>query len=166
MKSRAAPGYWYFAVSHAILIMNLMLRARTLSGVPRDITVWEAHYGQRPNVGELLLGPFGCLAYLILTKETGQRKGMSTYWGVRTIPGIYLGCEVNPHTMVYHHIITDDKTIFSSPNRIKPVPDVYPMRLQLESSPYFGLIPQPEDERDQALLSNGLSSTVKIERMM
>ena len=62
-----------------ILIMNLMLRARTLSGVPRDITVWEAHYGQRPNVGELLLGPFGCLAYLILTKETRQRKGMSTY---------------------------------------------------------------------------------------
>ena len=28
------------------------------------------------------------------------------------------------------------------------------MRLQLESSPYFGIIPQPEDERDQALLSN------------
>ncbi len=24
--------------------------ARTLSGVPRDITVCEAHYGQRPNV--------------------------------------------------------------------------------------------------------------------
>jgi hypothetical protein len=131
------PGYWYFAVSHAILIMNLMLRARTPSGVPRDITVWEAHYGQRPNVGELLLGPFGCLAYLILTKETRQRKGMSTFWGVRAIPGIYLGCEVNPRTMVYHHIITDGKTIFSSPNRIKTVPDVYPMRLQLESSPYF-----------------------------
>jgi hypothetical protein len=34
------PGYWFFAVSHAILIMNLMLRARTQSGVPRDITVW------------------------------------------------------------------------------------------------------------------------------
>jgi hypothetical protein len=68
------PGYWYFAVSHAILIMNLLLRARTFSGVPRDITVWEAHYGQHPNVGELLLGPFGCLAYLILTKETRQRK--------------------------------------------------------------------------------------------
>ena len=93
------------------------------------------HYGQRPNVGELLLGLFGCLAYLILTKETRQRKGMSTYWGVRAIPGIYLGCEVNPHTMVYHHIITDGKTIFSSPNRIKTVPDVYPMRLHLESSP-------------------------------
>jgi hypothetical protein len=79
---------------------------------------------------------------------------MSTYWGVRAIPGIYLGYEVNPRTMVYHHIITDGKTIFSSPNRIEPVPDVYPMRLHLESSPYFGLIPQPEDERDQALLSN------------
>ncbi len=50
---------WYFAVSHAILIMNLMLRARTLSGVSRDITVWETHYGHRPNVGEFLLGPFG-----------------------------------------------------------------------------------------------------------
>jgi hypothetical protein len=105
-------------------------------------------------VGELLIGPFGCLAYLILTKEARQRKGMSTYWGVRAIPGIYLGCEVNPRTMVYHHIITDGKTIFSSPNRIKTVPDVYPMRLQLESSPHFGLVPQPEDERDQALLSN------------
>jgi hypothetical protein len=44
---------------------------------------------------------------------------MSTYWGVRVIPGIYQGCEVNPSTMVYHHIITDGKTIFSSPNRIK-----------------------------------------------
>ena len=28
------------------------------------------------------------------------------------------------------------------------------MRLQQQSSPYLGLIPQPEDERDQALLSN------------
>jgi hypothetical protein len=70
------PGYWYFAVSNAILIMNLMLRTRNVSGVSRDITVWETHHGQRPNVGELLLGPFGCLAYLILTKETRQRKGM------------------------------------------------------------------------------------------
>ena len=44
--------------------------------------------------------------------------------------------------MVYHHIITDGK----KPNRNKPVPDVYPVRLQLESSPYFGLVPQTEDD--------------------
>ncbi len=107
------------------------------------------------NVGELLLGPFGCLSYLILTKETRQRKGMSTYWGVRAIPGIYLGCEVNPHTMVYHHIIADDKTIFSSPNRIKSVSDVYPMRLQLKSS--------PEDNKTCILLAeNESSSSVDI----
>jgi hypothetical protein len=136
---------------NAILIMNLMLRARTLSGVPRDITVWETHYGHRPNVEELLLGPFGCLTYLILTKETRQRKGMSTYWGVKAIPGIYLGCEVNPRTMVYHHIITDGKTIFSSPNRIKPVPDVYPMRLHLESS--------PEDNKAWILLTENENSS-------
>jgi hypothetical protein len=145
------PGYWYFAVSHAILIMNLMLRVRTLSGVPHDITVWETHYGQRPNVGEVLLGPFGYLSYLILTKETRQRKGISNYWGVRAMPGINLGCEVNPRTMVYHHIITDGKTIFSSPNRIKPVPDVYPMRLQLESS--------PEDNKTCILLEENESSS-------
>jgi hypothetical protein len=28
------------------------------------------------------------------------------------------------------------------------------MRLELESSPYFGLIPPPQDEGDQTLLSN------------
>jgi hypothetical protein len=143
-----------------------MLRARTLIGVPRDITVWEAHYGQRPNVGELLLGPFGCLAYLILTKETRQRKGMSTYWGERAIPGIYLGCEVNPHTMDYHHIITDGKTIFSSPNRIKPVPDVYPMRLQLNHHRTLDSYHNRKMSAIKHYCRMWLSSTVKIERMM
>ncbi len=107
VESRAASRLLVFCcLSHAILIMNLMLRARTLSGVSRDI--------------ELLLG-------------------------------IYLGCEVNPRTMLYHHIITDGKTIISSPNRMKPVPDVHPMRLQLESS--------PEDNKACILLTENESSS-------
>ena len=53
--------------------------------------------------------------------------------------------------MVYHHIITDGKTIFSSPNIIKPVSDIYPMRLQLESS--------TEDNKACILLAENESSS-------
>jgi hypothetical protein len=60
--------------------------------------------------------------------------------------------------------LSTGKTIFSSPNRIKTVPDVYPMRLQLESTP------DSYHNRKMSAIKHycrmWLSNTAKIERMM
>jgi hypothetical protein len=46
---------------------------------------------------------------------------------VRAIGGIYLGPEICPKTgVIYHHLMTDGRTIFSTPYNIKVIPDVFP----------------------------------------
>ena len=51
---------------------------------------------------------------------------MSSSFGVRAIGGVYLGPEICPKTGVFHHLMTDGRTIFSTPHNIKVIPDVFP----------------------------------------
>ena len=148
-KAGTPTSYWYYALAHAALILNMVTRARGEHGVARDVTVWEAHYGQRPNVSDKLIGPWGCLAYLILTREQRDKKGLSSHWGVRAIPGIYIGCYVNPQTLVFRHLITDGVTVFASANRVKTVGDVYPLRIMTTPGPQ---IPRPDDADDDEMI--------------
>ena len=135
MMSRAGVhvGWWHHAVRHAVLITNLMLLTTSSKedGSLVSMTVWEKHFSTRPNITDYLIAPFGCLCYLILSKEQRQQRGLSSHWGVRSIQGLYLGCRVNPKTGIYTHIITDGRSIFGSPNAIKPVVDAFPMRWTL-----------------------------------
>ena len=109
--------FCFFAICHAVLVCNLILREKkTDPGCRREVTVWKRCYGVRPTVTQYLLAPFGCLAYLILSAEERQERGYSKHWGVRSIPGIYLGCYCHPQTLVYSHFITDGRSIFSSSN--------------------------------------------------
>ena len=86
----------------------------------------KAHFGEKPDLQRILLGPFGSLAYLILTEEQRKARGLSSSFGVRAIAGVYLGPVVCPKTGVFHHLITDGKTIFSSPHNVRIIPDVFP----------------------------------------
>ena len=95
-------------------------------GVKRPQTAYEAHFSEKPDVGRLFPGPFGALSYLILSEEQRAARSYTSSLGVRAIAGIYLGCEVDPKSGTYHHLITDGRSIFSSPNRIKVIPDVFP----------------------------------------
>ena len=122
-------SFWHFALSHAVLISNLCLLASGKNDSYLKMSVWERHYGEKPDVGRYLLGPFGCLCYLILTEEQRRDRNLSKHFGIRSIAGLYLGTWVNPESGVYHHIVTDGRTPFASPNCARCVPDVYPMKL-------------------------------------
>ena len=138
-------GWWHHAVRHAVLITNLMLLTSSLAddGSLKSMTVWEKHFGVRPNITDYLIAPFGCLCYLVLSKEQRQQKGLSSHWGVRSIQGLYIGCRVNPKTGVYSHLITDGRSIFASPNAVKPVVDAFPMRWTLNKE--LPIIPRSDD---------------------
>ena len=145
--------FWYFAIQHAALVTNLVLPARDNAGEELPITIWEAEYGAEPDIDRYLLGPFGCLSYLILTEEQRRAKGLCKHFGIRSIAGVYLGCTVDVNG-TYRHLVCDGLNLFTSPSLVRAVPDVYPMRLQkLENG-----IPRPMDmaEDDENKLNLGV----------
>ena len=127
----APAAFWFLALVHAVLICNLILPARDKDGKKLNKTKWENHFGVKPRVQDFLLGPWGCLAYLVLTEEQRKARKLCTHFGVRAIGGIYLGTVCDPVTHVYKHLISDGRSIFSTTSNIKIVGDVYPLRLQL-----------------------------------
>jgi hypothetical protein len=139
LQSGLSVRFWYHALQHAVLIYNLLSVARDENDEKLHCTVWEYHYGTKPVLQNLLLGPFGCLAYLVLSEEQRQARGLSGHFGIRALAGVYLGCVSNPDTGVFDHLITDGRSIFSSPYQVKCIPDVYPMKFS--SSRAQSLIP-------------------------
>ena len=119
----------FFAIVHAVLICNLILPARDKDGKKLNKTKRENHFGVKPRVQDFLLGPWGCLAYLILTEEQRKARKLCTHFGVRAIGGIYLGTVCDSVTHVYKHLISDGRSIFSTTSNIKIVGNVYPLRL-------------------------------------
>jgi hypothetical protein len=128
--------WWFLAIKHAVLITNLILlesvepESNKAKGIERRRSVWEAHYGEPACLESYLLGPFGCLAFLILTAEQRRARGLSGHFGDRSLQGLYLGCQVDGSSGVFKHLFTDGRTIFATPHALKVVPDVYPLRLQ------------------------------------
>jgi len=117
----APAAFWVFAIVYAVLICNLILPARDKDGKKLNKTKWENHFGVKPRVQDFLLGPWGCLAYLILTEEQRKARKLCTHFGVRAIGGIYLGTVCDPVTHVYKHLISDGRSIFSTTSNIKIV---------------------------------------------
>ena len=145
-RAGMAIGWWYHALKFAVTVTNIvnMVTDDTDQIVTVDgkdgkgedakipMTAWEMHFGEKPRLQEILLGPFGSLAYLILSEEQRRARGQSGSFGVRAIVGLYLGPEVDAKTGVYHHLVTDGKTIYASPNNVKIIPDVYPAEFSPE----------------------------------
>jgi hypothetical protein len=128
--------WWFLAIKHAVLITNLILlesvepESNKAKGIERRRSAWEAHYGEPACLESYLLGPFGCLAFLILTAEQRRARGLSGHFGDRSLQGLYLGCQVDGSSGVFKHLFTDGRTIFATPHALKVVPDVYPLRLE------------------------------------
>ena len=145
-RAGMAIGWWYHALKFAVTVTNIINMVTDDSdqqvtvdgkdGEGKDakvpMTAWEMHFGEKPRLQEILLGPFGSLAYLILSEEQRRARGQSGSFGVRAIVGLYLGPEVDAKTGVYHHLVTDGKTIYASPNNVKIIPDVYPAEFSPE----------------------------------
>jgi len=127
-----------------VLIYNLLSIARGENDERPNCTVWEHHYGTKPVLQRLLPGPFGCLAYLVLSEEQRRARNFSGHFGIRACAGVYLGCVFNPTTGVFEHMITDGRSIFNSPNQIKCIPDVYPMKFS--TSRTLPLIPHHAED--------------------
>ena len=152
----APAAFWFHALVHAVLICNLILPARDKDGKKINKTKWENHFGVKPKVQDFLLGPWGCLAYLVLTEEQRSARKLCTHFGVRAIGGIYLGTVCDPVTHVYKHLISDGRSIFSTTNNIKIVGDVYPLRLQLgREAPFkWGSEGAVEEESEQVTVAD------------
>ena len=147
-RSGLSLAFWYFAVQQAVLVSNVILPARDEDGKELGITIWQHQYGTDPDVERMILGPFGALAYLILSAEQRMARGLCKHFGVRAIAGVYLGTQVDVNG-VYRHLVCDGVNIFSSPNMIRVVPDVYPMRLQKVENGIPRPIGVAEDEDEQ-----------------
>jgi hypothetical protein len=109
----------------AVLISNLILLETQLEGSESESrrSIWEAHFGETPHLDSYVLGPFGCLAFLIMTKEQRQARGLCGHFGNRTLQGLYLGAHVDAASGVFRNLFTDDRTVFSSPHPLKVVGD-------------------------------------------
>jgi len=60
-----------------VFTLNLLLRSRDSDSKEiKEMTFWEAHFGRKPNLNRYLIGPWGCLAYIMLTKEQQDKRGM------------------------------------------------------------------------------------------
>ena len=162
LQSGLSVRFWYHALQHAVLIYNLLSVARNENDEKLNCTVWEYHYGTKPVLQNLLLGPFGCLAYLILSEEQRRARGLSGHFGIRALAGVYLGCVFNPNTGVFDHLITDGRSIFSSPNQVKCIPDVYPMKFS--SSRAQSLIPHHAEDFMLSLEGEGISHAQIFEK--
>ena len=111
-----------------------------------DKTVWEAHFGVRPNLRDYLIAPWGCMCYLVLTPDQRQARGADNAFGIRAIGGIYLGVVCNPRTPYVQHLMTDGKTIFTSPNNIRCVGDAFPFKWQRGRDIQLNLDGPPSDD--------------------
>jgi hypothetical protein len=156
-------AFWWFAIRQAVLITNLiLLETPTEGGEPKKRrSSWEAHFGETPHLDSYVLGPFGCLAFLILTKEQRQARGLCGHFGNRTLQGLYLGAHVDGASGVFRHLFTDGRTVFATPHALKVIGDGYPLYQTEVSSSLIPAIDQPEDEDGNVFDGKALALVVK-----
>ena len=150
MAHACAPrAFWSFAIKHMALTANLLLRARDPKTHEKlDKTLWEAHYGEKPDVHRYLVAPWGSLGYITLTKEARDARGFDKTWGPRAIGGVFLGCHVNPRTSICYFMIHDGSNIVSTSSDLRVVPDCFPFRWQRGRDVQLRLTP-PDDDEDE-----------------
>ena len=121
--------WWFFALKMATVIGNIVNKARDDNGAPMNISAYEAHFGVAPDVSRILLGPFGCACFFILSEEQRQARNLSGTFGMRSLSGIYLGPHVCANTGIVRHFMTDGVSIFTTSHNIRVIPDVFPGKL-------------------------------------
>ena len=124
LHSGVPPDLWEFALKQANLIRNLTMPPPNKTAP----TIWEAYYGQKPNVSEPHIFPFGCLAYIRQHPEQQNARQVNHSFGPRAIVGIYLGQDII-NGASKHIILGDDRHLIASTSQnIIVNPDIYPYR--------------------------------------
>jgi hypothetical protein len=124
--ANAPLEFWFLCLSHVVFTLNLLLRSRDNDTKEiKEMTVWEAHFGRKPNLNHYLIGPWGCLAYIVLTKEQRDKKGMDKSWGPRALAGIYVGCVMNHKEGAYEFLVHDGMRIRSTTANLRIVGDCF-----------------------------------------
>ncbi len=67
---------------------------------------------------------------LTMTRNKNDQEQDKTVWevhhfGVRDLSGIYLGCVFNTKSGVYDFLMTDDRSVFSTPNQMRCFGDIF-----------------------------------------
>ncbi len=139
-----------------VLINNLILLETPLEGSDPESrrSIWETHFGETPHLDSYVLGPFGCLSFLIMTKEQRQARGLCGHFGNHTLQGLYLGTHVDVASEVFRHLFTDDRTVFSTQHDLKVVGDGYPIYQVDGGDSFIPTVEDPNMEQDEALHLN------------
>jgi hypothetical protein len=120
------------------------------------MTVWEAHFGRKPNLNRYLIGPWGCLAYIVRTKEQRDKRGMDRSWGPRALAGIYVGCVMNHKEGAYEFLVHDGMRIRLTTANLKIVGDCFPFKYQPRRDLDLVIEPRIEEveDDDEGLIAN------------
>ena len=132
--ANAPLKFWYLALSHVALLLNVLRRARTYNsddeGKQLDQTVYEAHHGSRPSFSTLVVGPFGCLAFVVLAAEQRQARHLDKNWAPKAISGMFMGIWHNPRKRIFHYLMFDGSKILETTSNIRIIGDCFPWKLQ------------------------------------
>jgi len=114
----------------------------------QKISAWEAQYYEKPHA-DLILGPFGCLAHLVLQKEHRLARldpkddtDGDIVFGVRSIVGVFLGVHVDPVTMSYTYLMTYGKNVYASKNNIITTGDIFPYNITVPQDVETQVVPK------------------------
>ena len=88
-----------------------------------EMTVYEAHYGEKPSFAALAIGPFGCLAFVVLTSEQRQARGFDKSWSPKAIAGMYMGIWHNARKGIFHYLMFDGSRILETTSNIRVIGD-------------------------------------------
>ena len=132
-RSRLPPSFTVFTTSW------WALRSGAIS-----MTVYEAHFGVRPSFASLVVGPFGCLAFVVLTPEQRSARGFDKSWSPKAIAGMFVGVWHNARKNIFHYLMYDGTRILETTSNIRLVGDCFPWKLQLERDGPIGLHPESD----------------------
>ena len=129
--SNLHASYWFYAIRHASVLANMIFLVKLRKDPEQKISAWGAQYEKKQLA--LILGPFGCLAHLVLQKEHSlahlDPKDFTDggiKFGVRSIVVVYLGVHVDPVTIFYTYLMTDAKNVYTSKKNISTTGDIFP----------------------------------------
>ena len=166
-SSGVAESAWYLALQYGNL-----LKCMTSYAPNKKITQWEAYFGEKPRFDHLI--PFGCLTFVLLTKEQQKAQGIDHAFGPRGLAGLYMGIKHGTmHTIPMHIILTSNKSghihIATTFNNLVAMPNYFPGKPSLtipiiEAQQTLSLTAE-EDEDDAYLTPTSFLKTIKRANM-
>jgi hypothetical protein len=96
------------------------------------------------------------VAYIVLSKEQRDKRGMDKSWGPRALAGIYVGCVMNHKEGAYEFLVHDGMRIRSTTANLKIVGDCFPFKYQQRRDLDLGINPRMVEleDKDKDLIAN------------